>query len=413
MATLFPTTGTMEGDIKAGLISGGVYNPTAIVPQDLKPTSQMTLNTTSQQPVYQTSVLPEYQTPDLQQTEQEKKISGLNSSLQNLYNSLTGKSSYQTEQESKYGVDTIQNTMNDLNSQLTILKNEASAIPLQMDKRISQQGTILTSGYNSEQEKKLRDNSIAALGISSLMAAAQGQLSNAQSLADKAVAQKYDPILEQIDIYTKNLEIIKNDPETTLEEKNRAQKQIDIQTQKADKIEEEKTNTKTIFSIATEAASNAKYFVATKEYPNLSQTLNAIQNSKTKEQALNISLKTNLIGFDSKSTSVSNAGDMKNNDQFTTSQFNKGAANAGVSLKDFENFSVDSANLFINNMSDIEDRKKSIDQAWSDGEDESNLEEEISSSNLPLEVKDYLVKYLKQVYSQSKPSKWNPLNWFK
>jgi hypothetical protein len=84
---------------------------------------------------------------------------------------------------------------------------------------------------------------------------------------------------------------------------------------------------------------------------------------------------------------------------FTKTQSNKGAANAEVSESDFANFSTLAKNYFVNGMAGINEVKKQIDQAFEDGKAENDIENEISSdTELPDEVKNYLVKYLKEVY---------------
>jgi hypothetical protein len=164
-----------------------------------------------------------------------------------------------------------------------------------MDRQIEKQGTILGSAYSSEYNKRTRDNAIAALGVSSLLSATQGQLANAKMKAEKAVNEKYDPIQEQIDALIKNLDLIKNDPATSLEDKNRAQAQLDIQNAKKEQLALEKENAAQIWDIANNAGANGQMFKATAQYPTLSTALTAIQQSQTKEQALQIAVSSGLL----------------------------------------------------------------------------------------------------------------------
>jgi len=90
------------------------------------------------------------------------------------------------------------------------------------------------------------------------------------------VAQKYDPIREAIAVKQANLQRLIDSPRTSIQDKNRAQKQLDIQNALDKKNTEEKAEQKAIWDIATQGAElgiNAK-------------DLKAIQNAKTKEEAL-------------------------------------------------------------------------------------------------------------------------------
>jgi hypothetical protein len=91
----------------------------AITTEDLTQTTPLKLATATDRPAYEVASL-DVPAPTMAKTPQEEKISGLSSTLKNLYNSLTGKSSYQSEQEKKFGVDSAQQSITDLTSQLDI-----------------------------------------------------------------------------------------------------------------------------------------------------------------------------------------------------------------------------------------------------------------------------------------------------
>ena len=271
----------------------------AMTPESLTRTSEFPLFSPTTTKPYPIGTL---DTP-LTATPQEQKVSGLSSKLTTLMDSLRGKSAAQTSANTQFGVDEAQKSITDLSTQLTALKNEAAAIPLQMEQSLDGKGTMLTSGFNTQLNSRLRTNAIAALGVSSLLAASQGQLANAQALADKAVAQKYDPILEEIGIITKNLEIIKNDPQTSLEDKNRAQKQLEIQAQKKAAAEKAADDATEIWDLATKAAVNGSSFKPSTEFPSLASALQKISQAPTKEKALEIAIKTGLYSGGGKETS--------------------------------------------------------------------------------------------------------------
>ena len=236
-------------------------------------------------------------------TPKEREQSAAIGELRDLNRQKVGKSAYQREQDTKFGVDAAQANINDLTSQLTALKNEAAAIPLQLQKQA--EGKAITNSVLGAQENaRLRTNAIAALGVSTLLAASQGQLANAQAMADKAVAAKYDPIQERIDALRENLDLIIQDPKTSLEEKNRAQAQKDIQDKKSEEVAKQKEESKEIWNIATDAASNSANFTPTTKYKTTAQALDAISKATSKEEALQIAVDTGFIAGESVETQI-------------------------------------------------------------------------------------------------------------
>ncbi|MEX0909986.1 MAG: hypothetical protein WDZ75_01695 [Candidatus Paceibacterota bacterium] len=273
----------------------------AITPQSLTPTQSFPLVTPTPIQSYPVGTL---QVPDMQATDQEKTISEKSTALGGLYNKLIGKSAFQSEQEAKFGADEARKSITDLSSRLTSLKNEALAIPLQMEEKIAKDGTILKSAFNDQQDSRLRSNAIAALGVSSLLSASQGQLANATALAERAVSQKYDPIVEQIESLKANLELIINDPRTSLQDKNRARAQLEAQNLKAESTALARESASQVWEIATTAAANSSGFKPSGIYTSLAKTLQAISSAPTKEQALQIASQTGLIGTGAGSTTA-------------------------------------------------------------------------------------------------------------
>lgn len=265
----------------------GPYNTATgqlITSQSLAPTIPIPFTSPTPTPAYPVSTLA---TPALIATPQETKATALSDKLQNLYDRTVGESAYRTEQNNVYGIDALTKTQNDLSTQLTTIKNEAAAIPLQLQQGAADRG-VTTPVLGRQENSRLRTNAIAALGVSSLLAASQGSLATAQNLVEKAVAQKYDPITEEINATIKNLQLIQNDPQTTLEEKNRAQTQLDAKTNQLADVAQAKADATAIYTVATVAASNGQHFIPTKDYPTLALALDAISKSTTKEAALNI-----------------------------------------------------------------------------------------------------------------------------
>lgn len=188
-------------------------------------------------------------------TAPEQQATDLSTQLQNLNNQLVGKSAEQAQAETAQGLPDLTKTNTDLAGQLKGLQNEALAIPLQMQQDATGRG-ITAAGLAPIQNAALRQNAIKALSISSLLSANQGQIATAQSFADKAVAQKFDPIQEQIAAKTANLNLILNSPNFTNAEKARAQKQKDLQDQIALETKNQRDDFQTIISWAAAASAN-------------------------------------------------------------------------------------------------------------------------------------------------------------
>lgn len=262
-----PVSGTLYASADAAKQNG-----VTITPQSLTPKTPLPYEPTNPSAIPNVNDI--YMTPPMELTATEREAQTYSDTLRKLNESLIGKSAYQTEQEGKFGIPDLSATLNDLTSQLTTLKNEAASIPLQLQQGAAERG-VTTVQLGRQENSRLRTNAIAALGVSSLMAAAQGQLATAQALADRAVAAKYEPIQERINALTANLNIILNSPQFSLEQKNRAQKQLDIQTERQARLEEEKERTKQIQTIAIEAAKNGADSV----------TLTKIQGAKTAVEA--------------------------------------------------------------------------------------------------------------------------------
>lgn len=279
---------------QTGQLSTGGYTlpttPVIITPQSLEPISSLPYVNPNQ------PIIPDisgFNITPLVATPQETQQSDLIKQLQSLTSETIGESAYRTQQEQAQGISKLTKTQNDLATQLKAIQNETLAIPLQLQQESIARG-ITTGGLQPIQTAMLRNNAIKALSINSLLEASRGNLATAQSMVDRAVAAKYDPMKEKINALRTNLDLIIKDSTTTLTEKNRAQAQLDIQNEKAKQNEFDKQNATDIWLIATTAASNGSNFTATTQYPTLAVVLNAISKSKTKEEALAIATQTGL-----------------------------------------------------------------------------------------------------------------------
>lgn len=216
--------------------------------------------------------------PELTATEPEKQAGSLIDSLKALNESYVGQSAYRAQQETAQGIPDLLKTQRELASRVTTLQKEAQAIPLQLQEQFSGTGAT-TGGVAPIQASMLRKNAIQALSTSALLEATNGNITLAQNLVDRAVAQKYDPIKEEIDAKTANLNLILKSPEYSLADKNRAAKQQAIVDAQKMQLEKNKEDAKTIASWASAAIANGATPYEAQQIMNIANSDNPDLNS--------------------------------------------------------------------------------------------------------------------------------------
>lgn len=250
-------------------------NMGAITPSSLASAGTTNFQTPSIQPPYNVANLP---TPTL--GAEAQKAQTQTELAQRLLTQLEGRGAYQREQEDifrqKYGVD--EKTMNDLTAQLTAIKNEAAAIPLQLQQGAAERG-VTTSLLRAQENSRLRTNAIAALGVSTTLAALQGQMATAQYYADRAVEQKYGPIEAQYKTTLANLDLIRQSPAFTVEEKTRAEQQELNTRLQLDKLTRARSNEETSQKVAIDALQYTTQFKPSPQYPTLTIAVDAMKSA--------------------------------------------------------------------------------------------------------------------------------------
>jgi len=253
---LAPYTGTSAGTTPQAQV------PSEITSENLGGAPSITPTTPATQTPYDITKLPE-----IKLTPSEEEESDLTKRVKELQEQLVGRTEYQTEQEEAKGVPALITTQTDLTSQLENLKNEAEGlrlesqgIPFQIQQESEGRGRTKAGAApleaSAQRANTLQQIQIAtqALTVNSLLAASQGQLSNAQYLADRAVKQKFGPIEEEIAAKMANINLVRNSPEASVEDKNRAlQTEFVLNTQKQ-QLDQAKQNAKSVQNIAIEAA---------------------------------------------------------------------------------------------------------------------------------------------------------------
>ena len=185
----------------------------------------------------------------------EQQAQGIFSDIYKLNESLYGQSAFKTQKEGEFDISGLTKTQKELSSKIKSLQKEALAIPLQLQQDVTGKG-VTKGGLAPIEKGKLYANAVQALQTSALLEAANGNLTLAMDQVDKAVAQKYDPIKEQIAVKMANLELIMKSPEYTNAEKKKAQAQIAAQNAQALKIQTQEGNMKAAQAMASAAIAN-------------------------------------------------------------------------------------------------------------------------------------------------------------
>lgn len=129
-------------------------------------------------------------------------------SLANLQSLLGGKGADTTKIYEEQGVNKVYNQLADLNAQAAGLRNEAAAIPIQIQSEFAGTGAT-DAGVAPIQTARLRDNALKALSLGQQAAIATAQYDKAKNYADQLVAAKYDQIEADIKAKQTNLDAIR------------------------------------------------------------------------------------------------------------------------------------------------------------------------------------------------------------
>lgn len=210
-------------------------------------------------------------------------------------NALVGKEAYTAEQQNTFGVPQLNATKNDLSSQILALQAEAKNIPMSMQQQAEGRG-ITDAGLAPLTAGALRENAIKANILTAQLDAINGKLATANYGVERAVAMKFGPLEEANKAALKNLALLKENPQLSVDEKARAAATEIQLRQKEAEIAQQKTNQAEIWKMATTAASYVNNFKATPQYPSAGIALKAIQDAPTKEEGLRIATITGLTG---------------------------------------------------------------------------------------------------------------------
>lgn len=116
------------------------------------------------------------------------------------------KSAFTATQEQNAGVPDLEKNLNDVNAQISVLQNEAKAIPLQIQNDSTGRGRT-DAGVAPLEADALRTNAIKALTLSSIAETYRGNLATATAQVERAVAAEFDPKQAELDYLKAALQI--------------------------------------------------------------------------------------------------------------------------------------------------------------------------------------------------------------
>lgn len=221
------------GDLISGPITGANLTPVPAVKFQSPPESPFTPAKGG----------PDLSTQDttLQPTSQEQNISDLMRQFTEGNTALEGQAEFARQQREAQGVATLTRTQDDLNAKLQLLEANEVNIPLQLQQESIGRGRT-AGGVAPIQIDRLRENAINANIIKAQLAGVQGKIATANTLVEQAVQDKFGPLEEKQKTRIANLEVLLKDPLLSLADKNRTEKQLQIQKAKDAQIAKDKTN---------------------------------------------------------------------------------------------------------------------------------------------------------------------------
>lgn len=203
---------------------------------------------------------------------------------------LGGQTAFRAGEEQRLGVETLQREEGDLFSLLKQQQAEFQNIQTQgqlAGARIAEEfagraGTTQQGLMTEAEQRKitLRGVEVAARAntTAALLAGTQGKITTALALVDKAIKQKYGALEEERKIKIDNLNLLLQDPALSLEQKNRANKQLAYQKSQQDAETKKKEDSTTIANWALTMKQNGATAQQATELMNLAMSANPDMN---------------------------------------------------------------------------------------------------------------------------------------
>lgn len=321
-----------------------------------------------------------------QPTPQDTAYNALNDQLTTLTGQLGNEGTDQTAALNAAGIPSMTNQVQDLNVQASQLTGQIAAFDAETQQGLSNLGNQqVTQGFiNSDQANYQKQRDLTKAGLTAqltattaLMNAYNGNIDTATKQVQTAIDLKYQPIQNEITTLQQQISAAKD----TMTQADTAKANVITALLKnaADNLATQKTNQTSIQTLAVQAASNGA-------------PLSVVNQMKAAtDPATAASIGSQYVG--TKSNQVGPGGPASNT--FTKTQINNGAQNSGLDINSFAQLPADVQNYFINaDQSSINSFNQALSDIATGKEQASDVAGEISSSNLPQDVKDYLTQQI-------------------
>lgn len=236
----------MQGDIDAGLIKNGVYNPNIPVDQ-VGPAVPVKLPDAPATDNY-SAILASLNGTLPEETTYKKTQEDIITKTKE----LGGQDAFAAGKESEVGLDTSKKELADLTAQLRSVNAEATAETLNLDKRGDP--ARLTAAHTLDAQNIEKDRTIKALRLSASIQAVQGNIDLANDQVKRAIDLKYNPLKNELEVLNKQLEFNYNS--FSAAEKRRADKLKEANDIKLKELDIEKNKAEDWAKERNEALSN-------------------------------------------------------------------------------------------------------------------------------------------------------------
>lgn len=199
--------------------------------------------------------------------------------IANLQSLLGGKVADTNKIYNEKGVTDLYNQLSDLNAQATGLKNEATAIPIQIQNEFKGTGAT-DAGVAPITSSRLRDNALKALSLGQQASIASAQYDKAKNYADQIIDAKYSQIEADIKSKLTNLSALKDFELTPAQEKLRLAQEQKTKAEQA-QLDVKKELEKNINSLLIEAQKNNASPDVINKIKNSTSFADAIANAGT------------------------------------------------------------------------------------------------------------------------------------
>jgi hypothetical protein len=244
-------TGQVSGTITSDLFGGGSQIDLGTLPK---------VNVGSIPPIEEVTL-----------TGEESKAQDLSTDIESLTERLLGRSEFESTQEETQDIAGKEALTTSLRNQIKSLGLESQDLALQVGEaaqRIQEESTgrgrtaggVAPLTASAQRVVNLKQAGVRSqiLITQGLLYAAEGDLASAEKAVADAVAQKYGPIEEELEVKIDNYNRIINSPKASVQEKNRARELKARDEARANVVAENKALENEVLSIATEAATETK-----------------------------------------------------------------------------------------------------------------------------------------------------------